>query len=73
MSGRKRPDRDATYGAALMTVGVLLVAFCGACTWNELHSRDELSQLAIFGLVPVGLGVWLFVKGLNDFLDGREP
>lgn len=68
-------DRDDQeyFGLILMLAGALIAGLGGACTWNAIHSRDNLyGTLPLFTGAPMLGGLVMFVFGLLRFLRSRE-
>ena len=81
MSDPKPPPRGRHaswfFGAALMAIGAMMVVLCGICSLGFFSSivRNNsdtptntgggLLTIAIFGGVPIAIGVGLFLVGLG--------
>ena len=71
MTGRWDQEDRRSSAVTLMAVGALIAGLCGACTWNAWRG-DLMGDLAVVGVAPVGLGLFLFGKGLTQFLASGE-
>ena len=65
------------FGAALMAIGAMMVVLCGICSLGFFSSIAGISShsatsigggvlmIAIFGGIPIAIGVGLFLVGLG--------
>jgi dipeptide/tripeptide permease len=63
---------DTSSGIELMVIGALIAGLCGACTWGVVRSNEVIATLFVVGLVPIGIGLFLFALGFRHFLERRR-
>lgn len=83
MTGDSRDSRPVKrfFGALLMAVGGLIVGLCGLCTVNYMLMAPGdptaipamLFLAAIFGGVPIVVGVYAFICGRHLWRGAPPP
>lgn len=72
MTGRWDQEDGRASAITSMALGALIAGLCGVCTWDVWRGKDVMAGLAVLGFVPIGLGLFLFGKGLTQFLGSGE-